>query len=632
MKRKIYVPIMNGTINDNNKQHYVKSLREIGASNVFIAVERKFQLCSDRQEFLKKLECNIRYFEKNDFETGVWMQAFGFGGPLTKEQNSYTEKYKKLKSVCGVKAQGDALCPTNDDFVNDYCDCVKQIAKLGPKLIMLDDDLCMSVRPGLGCFCDKHIQMLNNEIGENLSLSEWKNRIFTGEKNHYRSAYIKVMGDTLRSFCKKVRESLDTVNPDIRMGLCAGYTSWDIEGVDTVELSKILSGNTKPFFRFTGAPYWVAKDVTRFYGQRLGTVIECVRSQEMWCSDEDVDIFSEADSYPRPRFHVPASYIECFDIALSAHSGMDVLKYVCDYFSEPQYETGYIKNHVRNAGLYDFVQSHFSNKINSGVQVYDEQKKLENATFDNEFCGEDKIMNMFFSKAASMLSSLCIPTTYENNNKYAIAFGENAKYVKHFPQKLIIDAKAAKIFSQKGIDVGITSFEPADVPVIEKCDENKICMTIVSGNYYNCGYAKTTSVLSLFEDAQGHEYPAVMKYKNEKLNTEFFIISVDAESENDCCTVFRSYLRQSQILNFINDFPYIMNQPDVYQIFKTNEKESAILFENLSEDTIFDFVIQLDKKYSKMEICGASGILIGDKIKITSDFSPYRAIAVNLIV
>ena len=85
-------------------------------------------------------------------------------------------------------------------------------------------------------------------------------------------------------------------------------------------------------------------------------------------------------------------------------------------------------------------------------------------------------------------------------------------------------------------------------------------------------------------------------------------------------------------MNFINDFPYIKGQPDVYQIFKTNEKESAILCENLSEDTIFDFEIQLDKIYSKMEICGASGILMGDKIKITSDFSPYRAIAVNLLV
>lgn len=630
--RKMYVPVMNDNVNEHNRPFYAEQLKKCGASNVFVAFERDYLFRSDRNDAILKLESNVSYFTKNGFETGVWFQGFGFGNLLNNRQKCYTKNYTKLKSVCGVEAQGDAFCPSDDGFVDNYCNFVKQIAKLGPKLIMLDDDLCMSVRPGLGCFCDNHIRMLNEFVGEVLDIDEWKAKIFTGEKNKYRSAYVKVMGDTLRQFCKKVRQSLDTVNPHIRIGLCAGYTSWDIEGVDTLELSKILAGNTKPFFRFTGAPYWAARDVTRFYGQRLGTIIECVRSQEMWCRGEDVDVFSEADSYPRPRFHVPASYVECFDIALCAHSGMDVLKYVCDYFSEPRYETGYVKNHIRNADLYDFIESHFGDKANSGVHVYDEQRKFENASFDKEFCGEDKIMNMFFSKASSMLSSLCIPATYDYNNKCAIAFGENAKYVKEFPKKLIIDAKAAKIIAQKGIDVGITCFEPVEKPMIEKCDDNKVCLPVISGNYYNCGYDKNTSVLSWFEDFEGNRYPAVMKYKNDKLDTEVFIMCVDAESENDCSTVFRSYLRQSQLLDFINDYPYIKNQPEVYQIFKTNEKESAILFQNLSEDTIFDFEIQLDKNYSKMEICGAEGELCGDKIKVTSDFAPFTSIAVNVTI
>ena len=123
-----------------------------------------------------------------------------------------------------------------------------------------------------------------------------------------------------------------------------------------------------------------------------------------------------------------------------------------------------------------------------------------------------------------------------------------------------------------------------------------------------------------------------MKYKNETLNTEFFIISVNAEKEVDCSGVFRSYLRQSQILEFMNDLPYIKNEPEVYQIFKTNGTESAFLFQNLSEDTIFDFEIKLDKNYSKMEICGAEGVLLGDRIKITSDFAPFNSIAVNVSV
>ena len=124
-----------------------------------------------------------------------------------------------------------------------------------------------------------------------------------------------MQGDTLRTFCKTLRDALDEVDPTVRMGFCAGYTSWDVEGVDAIELSYILAGNTKPFLRFTSAPYW-------YQGQRFGqtplaTFIEFARIQAAWIKNENIEVFTECDTYPHDRYHTPLAHIQCFDALLA---------------------------------------------------------------------------------------------------------------------------------------------------------------------------------------------------------------------------------------------------------------------------------------------------------------------------
>ena len=292
MEYKIFVPVMNSNITKQNREEYVKMFRDCSAARIFIAIDRYILFEEDRREFLSSLGDNIKYFTDSGFETGVWLQAFGFGDTLSPVAEKKAINYTPLKSVSGrVIKNGDAFCPSNENFVNDYCTLIKDIASLNPSMIMLDDDLCLSVRPGLGCFCDNHMKMLSDKIGKSHTLDEIRDNIFTGGKNIYRDIYLSVMGDTLRNFCRKVRETIDSVNPNIRAGLCAGYTSWDIEGADSSELSVILAGNLKPFLRFTGAPYWVSKDVVRFGGLKLSTVIECTRAQEKWCRNKGIESF-----------------------------------------------------------------------------------------------------------------------------------------------------------------------------------------------------------------------------------------------------------------------------------------------------------------------------------------------------
>jgi hypothetical protein len=37
---------------------------------------------------------------------------------------------------------------------------------------MLDDDLCLSVRPGLGCACDNHLSEFSRRMGRSITLEE----------------------------------------------------------------------------------------------------------------------------------------------------------------------------------------------------------------------------------------------------------------------------------------------------------------------------------------------------------------------------------------------------------------------------------------------------------------------------
>jgi hypothetical protein len=116
------------------------------------------------------------------------------------------------------------------------------------------------------------------------------------------------MGDSLRDFARKMRESADKVDPSIRMGFCSGYTSWDLEGADAIELTKIFAGDNKPFLRYTGAPYWVPQ--VRFKGQSLQTIVERIV--------QEINRAYESENFIYNELLKEKSFAEDCDAALQA--------------------------------------------------------------------------------------------------------------------------------------------------------------------------------------------------------------------------------------------------------------------------------------------------------------------------
>ena len=624
--KDLYIPLMNDTLCEKTRAAYVEQLARLPVKRVFLALDRAafFARGEARTAHMNALRENIRFLQAAGYPVGVWLQAFGFGDPLSERAKAITTDYTPLRSVTGrEKTSHDAFCPENEAFMADFLDLIRHVAATGTDMLMLDDDLCLSVRPGIGCFCKHHMALLEAELGESLADTDLKKLFFTGGKSRYRSAWLRVMGDTLRRFAKKVRAAVDRIDPTLRVGFCAGYTSWDMEGVDALELTRILAGDTAPFLRFTGAPYWAARSVDRFNGQPLAAIIEEARAQEKYCRDSGVEVFFEADSYPRPRYAVPSSLLECFSLPLHATGGMGELAYLFDYYSSPAYETGYVKHRLYNMPLYDLFLRSFTGKP-VGVRVYHEMHKIENAVLTPDMSEKD-IMRGHFNRGAELLCLHGIPTAYEGAD-CAIAFGEEARYIEKLPPKLILDQKAAQILAERGFDMGLITSQPAPVPSFEWFGDEKVLLTSSGSNgYYRLTLSPAATVQSEFE-ANGERFPAAYTYGTK--TCELLVFAFDADKLPHGASALNSYARADQLRAFCPPLPYIKNAPGLYQLCKRDQNTLAMLFVNIGEDPILDGEIVPDGHYDTAELCGAAGELKGDRIALTAPIPPYGAFAV----
>ena len=645
MENRFYypdVPIALGTLNEETKYTFLERLQKACAKRVWICCVDTF-LNNDRVN-LEDCAKYVRFFREKGLECGIWIRSLGFGTPMspTAPKISWT----RLCSVTGKAPEIDAFCPEDPGFMESYLKYVKQIAACGPQLIQLDDEHCLSVRPGIGCFCHRHRKLMAERLGEEIELEGLPEKLFTGGRNKYRDAWLDISGETHLRFTSRVRNAIHEVDPSIRVGFCAGYTSWDIEGIDALSLTKNLAGSNEPFLRFTGAPYWCNTTKGRFPGQKLNTVIECAREQAAWSRDSGVEVYGEADSYPRPTYQSHANLIECFDIAMQAE-GVRSLKYLFDYYSSPAYESKYYKLHLRHIPLYEHIAKTFDGLQDAGVRLYRRFDRIRRADLGENFCGEKPVMRAFFSSAAAMLTQLCIPVRYAGDAKVGAAFGEDVLDIPEdqFPEKLILDLPAAKLLQEKGMDLGIRSITPcagsgaeyyylADgtTEYVSNSHSGLGLFPGMHGGYYDAALADDAKVLSEFVYHDKNRPSSCIVRRG---NTEYFILLFDAAALGQTCSAECSYCRQAQLMDFIGGrYPAIKGEAGLYCLCKkaADGKKMAVLIENLSYDTVFDFSIELDGSWDTASLYGGEGTLSPDKkrLSVTTDLPSGGALVLEL--
>jgi len=619
---KVSVPVMLRLFKGEYREKAVKELKSIGAERVFLAIGFYLKNPDKRQKMLEELKDAVSYLKKQGFEVGVWMWSV-----IVKEENDY----RKLTDLAGNPSDA-YVCPTDEDFVRFAEGFVADVADCNPDLIMFDDDMRYNYAD-LGCSCSEHLARFSDAIGRKVTHKDVQELCFIGKPSPERAAWLKVNGDVLREFAKRLRNAIDSVNPDIRCGYCTSDSSWGLDGFSADELARILAGKTKPFLRLFGAPYWKAH-----YGFSLAHVVENERMAASWLKDSGIENMSEGDVYPRPRYAIPASHLECFDTVLRADGNTDgILKYSFDYTSGMDSETGYNDFHKANMPLYVELEKHFAGKPAAGVRVYEYPNRIQKADFFDRYDSDYVHRYCFDSHAGKILGACGIPMCREGEGMPGVCFGENARLLPEsvLDNGLILDLNAAKILSERGIDTGLEAIIGKYTPgqeVFSDGDAVKIwgangiyAIKVKEGAVVDSKYvSKEDYSLRSFDSTE--EYPSAYFYENAK-GQRFFVMVFDSVFCEK--TAYRSYAKARQLIRAAE---YVGRKslpakctpsPDAYLMCKKDEKSMSVGLWNMNEDKILNHEIETDKEYKNVRFINVSGTVNGNKITLSTVY-PYE--------
>lgn len=611
-KYKVSVPVNCMSFSRIDKEKVLENLRKLDAERVFLNFEESvdsggvyFSDEKTHSEQMKNLSDAAEFFKREGFEVAAWFWTF-----MIEENSGFTT----LCDFAGNSGKRFA-CPTDKNFVEFAAKTVKDIASCGVDMIVFNDDFRYGFfSKDYTCLCENHIRMICEKTGENLTRAEIADKIRSGAKNKYRDAFLEVNKESFLNFAGEMRKTVNTVNPAIRMGFCAVMSSWDIDG-DAYDLAKTLAGETRPFIRLIGAPYWASK---MSWGNRLQDTVELTRMEKSYFEGKDIELVAEGDVWPRPRTECPASFLEGYDMAMRATQELDgILKIALDYTSNPDYETGYVKFHEKNKPLYKEIESAFASKESVGVRVYEYAKKVGDMVNPNELSETYKHEMLFFSEAARTLACNGIPTVYEGEGCIGIVFGENARHIPLSALKkgMIVDTAAAKILSVRGVDVGIKVFGEKVIVKDETFLENGNKIIAFNSPAYKLEVNPSAEILSIGNTKTDEKVPMSFTYTNNN-GERFLVINTNPREKN---TLMRHYARGYQYCRFMADSFYALcpGHPDLYMLCSKDDKELSVGVWNFCIDPALTPVVYLGKSYENIRFINGSGKLCGDKVELS---------------
>ena len=608
------VPLMNLNVRRIGAAENAALLRRLGAKRVFLALGENCMFGEKREAELTALKENCAALHAEGFEVGAWLWAFFVRGE---------RGFARMEAPDGKRAQF-TVCPLDGGYRAQMGTFLEEIAACGVDLIQFDDDLRYGFQDmGFGCACPLHRARMKRTLGYEPGAEELKARLLSGGGNPVRSAFVRANGEALETFAAEMRAHVDRVAPAVRLGFCACITSWDLDGVSPDRLSRILAGNTRPFYRLIGAPYWGAM---RAWGNRLVDVIELERAEAARRRDPAIEIFSEGDTFPRPRYRTPAAFLECFDTALRADGGTDgILKYMADYTADPDYETGYEEAAARNRELYGEIDRLFGGKRCAGIRIWDRAAKYETYEIPPQIEGKDEVQHLPFSAAMRFAAANALPTVYEGAGVCGLAFGDDAKDV---PEEalaggLILDAAAARLLRDRGADVGLAAFGErfaaakeifADgCPVAHPGETKAFALTLSPG----------ARILSHCE-APGGDRPLSYLYRNAAGGC-FLVFAFESQFAEQ--SWMRCYKRAAQVSALLDlcgrRLPaFCPGAPELYLLAKTGGGRTAAGLWNLFPDPIYAPEVRFSGEIKDLYAVNCTARIEGDRA-ILSELPPF---------
>ena len=595
-------------------------LREAKATRVILALGYLNTDAEKTERVYERLREEIPAYQKEGFEVGVWCWTFLLEGdppfePMTDAENGDIGSVNKGSNT-------KVCCPLGEDYLRFMERHLQRVAAMHPDLILYDDDFSFRIasKASPACFCPLHRAKMEQILGEPLpKVPNLYKTMYEGKPSRLRSAFLKACGDSLIEFSARMRRAVDAVDPKVRMGQCACLTTFDADGVDSFTISKTLAGNTKPFLRLIGAPYW--EEGGRSLG-RLTEVIELERMERAWYEGDDMEIVAEGDAYPRPRYRCPAAYLELFDAALRADGHFSgIMKYMADYTSTAAYERGYFERHKKDLPDLEAMAAEFAPLAPAGVRIWETMRKLENADFSREEDGGEIARQQLFSRATRLAAHNSIPTTYYGTGCGGICFGENARALDPaaLGKPLILDAVAARILAERGIDTGVEAFGERFVPEFEdftKTGEEICCYSAGAAFAERLTLKAGAALRSVWSG--GENLPASFTYRN--ANGQIFLVFA-ANAFGSSKAYLENYERQRLVFDFFAEngspVPAVCRKnPNLYVVCKGDADRMVIGLFNCFADEIDGLTVDLAQEWESAEYHRCAGTLSGKRVKI----------------
>lgn len=623
---KISVPLMNDTVFPHNQEKYLQLVRRAGASRVFLAIN-DFSVP-------ETLADNIAFFKQHGLEVGVWLSTIGHGMLLTHCAEGMDEpEFPPIVNIEG-QTQLFANCPLDDKFRTMVAKSIAALAKCGPDIVMLDDDLRISQHGDhLCCACDEHLKLMSEILGEEITREQIKPYVLSGKANKYRDAWMQAQNESLIGFVQRIRDEVDKETPDVTLCNCFAYAPWNVDGIDFARIVRILAGNNQPILRLTGAPYWAIK--ARQYS--MISVIEIARMLASFVENEGFDLMSEGDTYPRPRSICPAALLELYDAATRVDGGYSgILKYMFDYLADDDFETGYLQLHEENKPFYDRLPDLFQNGTNAGVRVVTRPHTMREADLDLSSLK----LHSPLPADGTMLGSCSIPTIYRGQGICNAVFGENARLfdLEQLGEGTILDAVSAVILTERGVDVGLADTgKMVDYTVRYVYPANQrghiSFVTDATGRFLDAP-TKAGAQVVLCSTVVTDEKPLAYRYEN--ANGQRFLVflfegeSLQTPTHLGMSGLFSSYPTQEILVDNIpwvarKPIPaYCVKNPSLYVMCEKDEGAMSVALFNCFADPVLQPTVQLDEAYSHIECVGCEAVLDGDKVTLTSKLHGYE--------
>lgn len=627
----VTVPIMNSSVTKDTREIYLKQFRDAQIDRILLSTFGYGTDPATDQITAEALRENIQYFRSKGIETGVWIgYTIGHGSDLAVGADYVPDrsKFTKMMSLSG-QVKEFVCCPLDITFRERMAKYVSAIAASGTKTVLLDDDFRMWHGEGFHCGCDLHMKRIRELCGEDISREELEELAFTGKPNRYREAWFTAQREGLELLAADIRKAVDAVAPNVRVGYCTVRDHFGIDGIDPLKLAKILAGeNTEPLIRLSGAPYWARKGKMPLHG-----TIETARMLAHYCKNRGAEIISEGDTYPRPRYTVPASYLEIFDAALRIDGQYDgVLKYMVDYNGSAEFEPSYLSHHARNIPLMHQLEEIFAGKDQLGVNVSLHQDLYDDLRREADLALCADALGRPYPKEGTMLALNSIPGVYGDGGMCRVIFGESARHVplSEISKGAVLDSVAAQILSERGVDTGLLG-------QVQFRDENSLYLTdpkgekayvtpsqLRFGQMQLASGAETVCSVAL---TQGTE-PFAYRYEN-AAGGKFLVFAFVATALPENTGMFRGYMQQKLLKDGIEwiageKLPaFVEKCPDLYIMCKGKGGKMAVALFNIFADSIDDCVVTLDKVYSGIRFVNCAGKLDGNRVILEFPIHAY---------